>query len=82
MHLLDTNWGHSHGADKAEELLNWIHDVGIRSPRCMYLSTENLERKDEEVENIYRLLEKKLEKLSITSACTKRQNEDKGDRRR
>ncbi len=30
MHLLDTSWGHNHGADKAEELLNWIHDVGIK----------------------------------------------------
>ncbi len=29
----------------------------------MYFSTENLERKDEELENIYRLLEKKLERL-------------------
>jgi tritrans,polycis-undecaprenyl-diphosphate synthase [geranylgeranyl-diphosphate specific] len=63
MHLLDTNWGHNHGADKAEELLNWIHDVGIKITTLYVLSTENLERKDRELENIYRLLEKKLEKL-------------------
>jgi tritrans,polycis-undecaprenyl-diphosphate synthase [geranylgeranyl-diphosphate specific] len=63
MHLLDTNWGHNHGADKAEELLNWIHDVGIKITTLYVLSTENLERKDEELENIYKLLEKKLKKL-------------------
>jgi tritrans,polycis-undecaprenyl-diphosphate synthase [geranylgeranyl-diphosphate specific] len=63
MQLLDTSWGHNHGADKAEELLNWIHDIGIKITTLYVLSTENLERKDEELENIYRLLGKKLEKL-------------------
>jgi tritrans,polycis-undecaprenyl-diphosphate synthase [geranylgeranyl-diphosphate specific] len=37
--------------------------VGIKITTLYVLSTENLERKDEELENIYRLLEKKLEKL-------------------
>jgi tritrans,polycis-undecaprenyl-diphosphate synthase [geranylgeranyl-diphosphate specific] len=43
--------------------LNWIHDIGIKITTLYVLSTENLERKDEELENIYRLLGKKLEKL-------------------
>src|ERR687884_475356 len=63
MQLLDTSWGHNHGADKAEELLNWIHDIGIKITTLYVLSTENLERKDKELENIYKLLEIKLEKL-------------------
>jgi tritrans,polycis-undecaprenyl-diphosphate synthase [geranylgeranyl-diphosphate specific] len=63
MHLFDTSWGHNHGADKAEELLNWIHDVGIKITTLYVLSTENLDRKDEELQNIYRLLEMKLQKL-------------------
>ncbi len=62
-HLLDIGRGHFHGAGKAEELLNWIHDIGIKITTLYVLSTENLERKDEELENIYRLLEVKLEKL-------------------
>ncbi len=62
-HLLDPGKGHNHGADKAEELLNWIHDIGIRITTLYILSTENLERKDAELENIYKLLEIKLEKL-------------------
>lgn len=61
--LLDTAWGHNHGADKAEELLNWIHDIGIKITTLYVLSTENLERKDDEIDNIYKLLEVKLEKL-------------------
>ena len=63
MHLLDTSWGHNHGADKAEELLNWIHDIGIKITTLYVLSTENLDRKDQELENIYTLLRKKLERL-------------------
>src|ERR687884_1408661 len=62
-HFAAINSGHFFGADKAEELLNWIHDVGIKITTLYVLSTENLERKDEELENIYRLLEKKLQKL-------------------
>ena len=61
--LFDVGKGHTHGADKAEELLNWIHDVGIKITTLYVLSTENLERKDEELENIYRLLEIKLQRL-------------------
>jgi tritrans,polycis-undecaprenyl-diphosphate synthase [geranylgeranyl-diphosphate specific] len=62
-HLLDPAIGHNYGADKAEELLNWIHDIGVKITTLYILSTENLERKDEELENIYKLLEIKLEKL-------------------
>jgi tritrans,polycis-undecaprenyl-diphosphate synthase [geranylgeranyl-diphosphate specific] len=61
--LFDVGIGHTHGADKAEELLNWIHDVGIKITTLYVLSTENLERKDEELENIYKLLEVKLQRL-------------------
>jgi len=63
LQLFDPAIGHNHGADKAEELLNWIHDIGIKITTLYILSTENLERKDQELENIYKLLEIKLEKL-------------------
>ena len=61
--LLDPTIGHSHGADKAEELLNWIHDIGVKITTLYILSTENLDRKDDELENIYKLLKVKLERL-------------------
>jgi tritrans,polycis-undecaprenyl-diphosphate synthase [geranylgeranyl-diphosphate specific] len=71
--FLDTEKGHLLGADKAEELLNWIHDLGIRITTLYILSTENLERKDEELENIYRLLEIKLERLYNDDRIHRRQ---------
>jgi tritrans,polycis-undecaprenyl-diphosphate synthase [geranylgeranyl-diphosphate specific] len=61
------------GADKAEELLNWIHDLGIRITTLYVLSNENLERKGEEVNTIYKLLQIKLEKLYTDCRIHKRQ---------
>ncbi|HZC88487.1 MAG TPA: polyprenyl diphosphate synthase [Nitrososphaera sp.] len=72
-HLFNTDIGHNYGADKAEELLNWIHDIGIKITTLYVLSTENLERKDKELENIYKLLEIKLEKLYKDERVHKRQ---------
>jgi tritrans,polycis-undecaprenyl-diphosphate synthase [geranylgeranyl-diphosphate specific] len=65
--------GHFIGADKAEELLNWIHDLGIRITTLYVLSTENLERKDDELDKIYEVLRIKLEKLYNDSRIHKRQ---------
>jgi len=72
-HLFETGIGHNYGADKAEELLNWIHDIGIKITTLYVLSTENLERKDKELENIYKLLEIKLEKLYNDERIHRRQ---------
>jgi tritrans,polycis-undecaprenyl-diphosphate synthase [geranylgeranyl-diphosphate specific] len=72
-HFAAINSGHFFGADKAEELLNWIHDLGIRITTLYVLSTENLDRKDEELDNIYKLLHIKLEKLYRDSRIHKRQ---------
>ena len=71
--LAGINNGHFVGADKAEELLNWIYDLQIRITTLYVLSTENLERQDEELENIYKLLHLKLEKLYNDSRIHRRQ---------
>ncbi|MGI0029499.1 MAG: polyprenyl diphosphate synthase [Nitrososphaera sp.] len=71
--LLDIGTGHTHGADKAEEMLNWIHDIGIKITTLYVLSTENLERKDQELEKIYELLEIKLQRLYDDERVHKRQ---------
>lgn len=71
-HLLDPAVGHNYGADKAEELLNWIQDIGVKITTLYILSTENLERKDEELENIYKLLKIKLENLYSDERVHKR----------
>ncbi|HYA83329.1 MAG TPA: polyprenyl diphosphate synthase [Candidatus Bathyarchaeia archaeon] len=70
--LMGVGRGHFRGADKAEELLNWIHDLGIKITTLYVLSTENLDRKDEEVDNIYQLLQLKLERLYNDSRIHRR----------
>jgi tritrans,polycis-undecaprenyl-diphosphate synthase [geranylgeranyl-diphosphate specific] len=65
--------GHMQGADRAEELLNWIHDLGIKITTLYVLSTENLARSDDELNNIYGLLQHKLERLYADSRIHKRQ---------
>jgi len=51
------------GADKAEELLNWIYDLRIKITTLFVLSNDNLGRQEHEIDNIYSLLEQKLDKL-------------------
>jgi len=70
--LIGTDLGHFIGADKAEELLNWIHDLQIRITTLYVLSTENLDRKDQELDNIYGLIQSKLERLYTDSRIHKR----------
>jgi tritrans,polycis-undecaprenyl-diphosphate synthase [geranylgeranyl-diphosphate specific] len=70
--------GHDVGADKAEELLNWIHDLRIKITTLFVLSTENLNRREHEIDNIYSLLEKKLEKLYRDSRIHERRMKIKG----
>jgi tritrans,polycis-undecaprenyl-diphosphate synthase [geranylgeranyl-diphosphate specific] len=55
--------GHKIGADIAEDLLNWIYDLGIKITTVYVLSDENLEREPYEIDNIYSLLEEKLTRL-------------------
>ena len=59
----DKEKGHKIGADIAEDLLNWIYDLGIKITTVYVLSDENLEREPMEIDNIYSLLEEKLTKL-------------------
>ncbi|MPZ06578.1 MAG: di-trans,poly-cis-decaprenylcistransferase [Nitrososphaeraceae archaeon] len=72
LNFLNADKGHFEGADKAEELLNWIHDIGIRITTLYILSTENLNRNDEEINNIYDLLCVKLQRLYHDSRIHKR----------
>src|SRR5919197_6183857 len=72
-HLLGIHSGHFMGADRAEELLNWIHDLGIKITTLYVLSNENLARSDDELKNIYDLLQHKLERLYADSRIHKRQ---------
>jgi short-chain Z-isoprenyl diphosphate synthase len=56
--------GHTHGADKAVELLDWCAAIGIREVTLWALSLENLERSAEEVVAITEIARETLEALA------------------
>lgn len=62
-HLYLPKVGHYKGADRVEELITWCNDLGIKIITLYALSTENLERKDGELEYLFDLIEQRLKKL-------------------
>ena len=57
------SYGHLVGADIAENLLDWCREIGIKSVTIYGLSTENLYRSPEEVSEILKIVEERLERL-------------------
>ena len=62
-HRLTVDLGHTQGADVVERLLDWCHEIGIKSITLYVLSTENLQRTSEEVSELFRLIEERLRRL-------------------
>jgi len=62
--LREIRAGHSHGAAKAVELLDWCAAIGIREVTLWALSLENLERSAEEVAAITEIARETLEALA------------------
>jgi tritrans,polycis-undecaprenyl-diphosphate synthase [geranylgeranyl-diphosphate specific] len=62
-HSLTIDMGHVQGADVVERLLDWCHEIGIKSITLYVLSMENLFRSSEEVAELYRLIEERLRRL-------------------
>ena len=61
--MMEPWYGHAHGADKAEEFLDWCLKLGIKTVTLYAFSTENFQRPKEEVEAVFRIIEEKLVKL-------------------
>lgn len=55
--------GHWYGAEKAEKLLEWCHELNIKTLTLYVLSIENLKRSPEEVKELLDLMEEKLRDL-------------------
>lgn len=55
--------GHRKGATKAEQLLTWCLDLGIRIVSLYVFSIENFERPQEEVNELMKLYEEKLNEV-------------------
>lgn len=57
---IDTAKGHRAGADKTEEMLDWVHELGIRHITLYSFSTENFSRTDDEVEYLFAMFREKF----------------------
>lgn len=55
--------GHFRGADAVENLLDWCEELDIRIITLYVLSTENLSRDGEELDELYKLIGARLHKL-------------------
>lgn len=55
--------GHLMGADNAEQVLEWCHDLHIKAVTLYVLSTENLQRPPDELKELYEVVERKLKEL-------------------
>jgi tritrans,polycis-undecaprenyl-diphosphate synthase [geranylgeranyl-diphosphate specific] len=55
--------GHEEGANRAEELLDWCHELGIKTVTLYVLSTENLDRSPDELKELFGLIEARLTRL-------------------
>lgn len=59
-HKLQSWVGHQYGSKVVDDLLDWCLDLGIETVTLYALSTENLKRSPEEVEQIRDILRKKV----------------------
>jgi tritrans,polycis-undecaprenyl-diphosphate synthase [geranylgeranyl-diphosphate specific] len=55
--------GHFRGADAVEKLLDWSEELNIKIITLYVLSAENLNRKDDELDYLYDLINARLHKL-------------------
>ncbi len=55
--------GHFFGSKKAEEVLEWCWELGVKMLTLYAFSTENFKRSEEEKRNIFSLLEKELRRI-------------------
>ncbi len=60
---LEPHEGHFFGSKKAEEVLDWCWELGVKMLTLYAFSTENFKRSEKERRNIFRLLEQELRRL-------------------
>ena len=63
--------GHEEGANRAEELLDWCHELKIKTVTLYVLSTENLDRTPAELQELFSLIEARLSRLLTDERITR-----------
>ncbi len=64
-------FGHEEGANRAEELLDWCHDLGVKTVTLYVLSMENLDRTLDELKELFALIEARLTRLLFDERIVK-----------
>jgi len=64
-------FGHMEGANRAEELLDWCHELGIKTVTLYVLSTENLDRPSTELKELFELIQARLARLLTDERITR-----------
>jgi tritrans,polycis-undecaprenyl-diphosphate synthase [geranylgeranyl-diphosphate specific] len=62
-HTLPSFFGHSSGADKVEDFLEWCRQLGIKTVTLYVFSTENFQRSPNEVNEIMKIADEKFRKV-------------------
>ncbi len=60
---LEPHQGHFFGSKKAEEVLEWCWELGVKMLTLYAFSTENFNRSEIEKKNIFKLLERELKRI-------------------
>ncbi len=56
--------GHEEGAETTEAVLDWAYEVGVEEMTLYAFSTENFERDDDELEELFDIIADKLDELA------------------
>jgi len=63
IHTYSRKLGHQRGADNTDHIFEWCHDIGVKAVTLYALSTENLDRSQEELDELFEIIEEKLKDL-------------------
>lgn len=56
----NTSYGHRKGAQTSEEVLEWVQEIGVRNVTLYSFSTENFNRPDKELDELFSLFIEKF----------------------
>ena len=60
----DPTEGHEEGAETTEAVLDWAYDVGVEEMTLYAFSTENFEREEDELKDLFDIIADKLDELA------------------
>lgn len=69
----DTDYGHSMGAQRVEEVLDWCFEAGIKVITVYAFSTENFSRNKKEVKHILNLAKERFETIARSEVVHRHQ---------